>query len=154
GRNAKRCTNETAKHRAIDEAHRIIREAYQVIAPTSETITWGVAKEKLRQGMATDGKRPRTIGGYLETLDQLIEMFQLAKGPADITDRMAGDFKIRYGSGARTSRRKKRGGEEESPEEARARAAKSLDSRLRTLKAVFTWFVRLKLVDKNPFEGV
>jgi integrase len=149
GKYAKRCTNEAVKHRAIGEAHRIVLEAYRVIAPTSDTITWDHAKETLSKEMTADGKRPRTIGGYLETLDKLISMFPLAKGPADVTARMAGDFKVRYGSAGKTSRKKGEGGVE-----GEARAAKSLDSRVRTLKAVFSWFARLKIVDENPFEGV
>jgi hypothetical protein len=63
GRKVKRATGETAKHRAIEQAHRIILEAYKVKAPTSETITWETAKEMLREAMAADGKRPRTVGG-------------------------------------------------------------------------------------------
>src|SRR3954469_7603953 len=61
GRKVKRATNEKVKHRAIEQAHRIILEAYQVIAPTSETITWEVAKAKLREAMTADGKRPATV---------------------------------------------------------------------------------------------
>jgi integrase len=153
GRKVKRSTEESIKHRAIDAAHRIILEAYHQTAPTSETITWDVAKEKLRTAMESDGKRPRTIGGYVETLDKLIAMFQLAKGPADITDRMANDFKVRYGSGTKISARKKK--KDDEPAEApKPRQAKSLDSRVRTLKAVFGWFAKLRLIEKNVFEGV
>jgi hypothetical protein len=32
--------------------------------------------------MEADGKRPRTVGGYIETLDKLLAMFPLAKGPS------------------------------------------------------------------------
>jgi integrase len=34
------------------------------------------------------------------------------------------------------------------------RVKKSLDSRIRTLKAVFAWFKHLRLVDANPFDKV
>jgi integrase len=150
GKKVKRSTAETVKHRAIDAAHRLILEAYNQMAPTSETITWDVATARLRTAMESDGKRPRTIGGYVETLNKLIAMFTLAKGPADITERMANDFKIRYASGAKSSTKKKKNDEEPST----PRRAKSLDSRVRTLKAVFGWFAKLKLVEKNVFEGV
>src|SRR5205814_2058156 len=111
-----------------------ILENYEQIAPTSETVTWIGAKEKLQAAMLADGKRPKTVKGYLETLDKLIDMFPLARGPVDVTDRMAGDFKTKYASGKFTRKRKVKKGEEAA---AYARAAKSLDSRIRTLKAVF-----------------
>jgi hypothetical protein len=56
--------------------------------------------------MEADGKRERTVGGYLETLDKLIALFPLARGPADITDRMAGDFKVKYAGGLFTRKKK------------------------------------------------
>src|SRR5437016_10606884 len=43
-----------------------------------------------------DGKRPTTIHGYLETIKTLKEMFPQARGPADVSTRMASDFKRRY----------------------------------------------------------
>jgi hypothetical protein len=82
GRRLERSTNATKKVDAIDEAHRLILEEYEQIAPSAETFTWEVAKDKLQEGMAADGKRPKTIKGYRETLDKLIAMFPLAKGPA------------------------------------------------------------------------
>src|SRR5438552_13179152 len=107
---------------------------------------WDAAKEKFREGMESDGKRSATIKGYLETLNKLIVMFPLAKGPADITERMAGDFKTKYAKGKFKRKRVLKDGEEA---EEYARRIKSLDSRLRTLKAVFTWFKKLRLVDAN-----
>ena len=46
--------------------------------------------------MSADGKRPATVKGYLETLDKLVLMFPVAKGPADVSAQMAADFKERY----------------------------------------------------------
>lgn len=147
-RRLEKSTGQRKKPDAIDAAHRLILEEYGQVAPSSEKIDWEAAKEKLTTAMQADGLRPRTVGGYVETLDKLIEMFPLAKGPADVTDRMAGDFKARYASGRFT--RKKNATQEDT----RARKAKSLDSRIRTLKAVFGWFLKLKLVNGNPFEKV
>ncbi len=146
-----RSTGVMKKHEAIGEAHRIILEEYQQIAPTSATVTWEVAKAKLEEAMLADGKRPKTIHGYLETLDKLIAMFPLAKGPADVNERMSADFKLKYGR--QTFIRKRRLKEGEQAEEY-ARKAKSLDSRIRTLKAVFGWFKQIRLVDANPFEKI
>jgi site-specific recombinase XerD len=151
GKYARVSTGQSKKPPAIDAAHRLILEEYQQVAPSSETVTWDAAKERLRSAMAADGKRPRTVGGYLETLDKLIATFKLAKGPADITDRMAGDFKEKYASGTFTRRRNLKAGERAT---GYARRSKSLDSRIRTLKAVFAWFKKLRLVDANPFEKV
>jgi integrase len=151
GQRVLRSTKTLKKVDAIGAAHQIILEEYGQVAPSSEAVTWAVAKEKLKAAMEAEGKRPKTVKGYLETLDKLAGMFPLAKGPADITDRMAGDFKTKYASGQFTRKRKLKAGEQ-AP--AYRRRLKSLDSRLRTLKALFGWFVKLRLVDANPFEKV
>ena len=151
GRYARISTGQSKKVQAIGAAHRLILEDYQQIAPTSKSVTWDVAKERLTAAMTADGKRPRTIGGYIETLDKLIAMFRLAKGPADVTDRMAGEFKEKYAGGRFT---RKRNVPEGDVANTQARKAKSLDSRIRTLKAAFGWFQKLRIVDSNPFEDV
>jgi integrase len=153
GRRVMRSTGQTKKSspQTIDAAHRIVLEEYGQVAPSSGKVTWEDAKGKLAEAMAADGKRPRTVQGYLETLDKLIAMFPLAKGPVDVSDRMAGDFKTKYAAGRFTRRRRLKKGEEAPT---RARKTKSLDSRIRTLKAAFGWFKSLRLVDANPFKGV
>jgi integrase len=55
--------------------------------------------------------------------------------------------------GARRFSRKKRLAKGETAP-AYDRTTKSLDSRIRTLKAVFGWFVSLRLLEANPFENV
>ncbi|HVS39667.1 MAG TPA: hypothetical protein VMS17_29190 [Gemmataceae bacterium] len=151
GRYARMSTGQSKKVEAIDAAHRLILEEYQQIAPTSESVPWVVAKNRLTAAMTADGKRPRTIGGYIETLDKLIAMFPLAKGPADVTDRMAGDFKVKYAGGRFTRKRNVPTGCNANTQ---SRKAKSLDSRIRTLKALFGWFKKIRVVDSNPFEDV
>jgi integrase len=146
----KASTGRTRKADAIEGAHRLILEHFEQIAPASERMDWAAAVAKLREAMLADNKRPRTIKGYEETLRRLREMFPLAKGPADITDRMAGDFKRKYASGT-YSRKPSRNGE---TVPSYRRVTKSLDSRIRSLKAVFGWFKQLHLVDENPFEGI
>jgi len=112
GKRVKQSTGQCRMPGAIDAAHRLILEEYQVIAPTSETVTWSLAKERVKEAMQADGKRPKTITGYLETLDKLMAMFPLAKGPADVTDRMAGDFKTKYAVGTFSRKTRLREGEE------------------------------------------
>ena len=68
---------------AIGEAHRIIREEFGQIVPNPSTVTWEVAREKLKEAMEADGKRPRTVREYLKSLNHLQKMFSLSKGPAD-----------------------------------------------------------------------
>lgn len=151
GRRLEKSTGEAKKAAATDAAHRIIQEEYGEVAPTSESVTWEAAKARLQEAMAADGKRPRTVAGYLETLDKLIAMFPRASGPADVTDRMAAEFKERYAKGRFTRKRKVMPGQ---PAPDHARKLKSLDSRIRTLKAVFSWLKDIRLVTANPFEGV
>jgi site-specific recombinase XerD len=146
-----RSTGTVNKVDATGEAHRIILEEYGQIAPTSATVPWEVAKAKLEEGMLADSKRLKTIKGYLETLDKLIVLFPLANGPADISDKMAEDFKEKYGRSPFTRKRRLKEGERA---EEYARKAKSLDSRIRTLKAVFGWFKQMRLVEANPFEKI
>jgi integrase len=64
---------------------------------------------------------------------------------------MAGDFKRKYASTKFTRKRTVPSGEKAPTYN---RAMKSLDSRIRTLKAVFAWFKQLRLVDANPFEEI
>jgi len=114
-------------------------------------VTWEEAEEKLKEAMKADGKRPKTVAGYVETLGKLRAVFPLARGPADIGEKAAADFKTKYASGTFTRKRKVKKGEQ-AP--AYSRKTKSLDSRIRTLKAAFGWFKSLGLVESNPFENV
>src|SRR5690348_3680421 len=66
GRYVRLSTGQFKKPEAIDEAHQTIREHYEEIAPTSATVSWNVAKEKLKAAMMADKKRPKTIKGYEE----------------------------------------------------------------------------------------
>jgi integrase len=151
GRIERRSTGNKKRVDAIDAAHRIILEEYGAVAPSSETVTWEIAKQKLKEAMEADGKRPKTIKGYEETLEKLITMYPLGKGPADISNSVAEDFKIKYASGHFSRRKLPLKGDEAA---GRKRKTKSLDSRIRTLKAIFGWFVSLRLLDANPFEKV
>ena len=101
--------------------------------------------------MEADGKRPRTVKEYLKSLTWLPGMFPLAKGPADVTDRMANDFKTKYAKGVTVRKKNLKEGEKA---KAHRRKLQTLDSQLRMLKAAFGWFKQLRLVEANPFENV
>lgn len=152
GRWNEKSTGTDRKPDAIGEAHRIIQETYGQLAPTSETATWDIAAQKLTAHLNAKKIRPATVKGYLETLRRVRAVFPLCKGPADITNRHAHDFTQKYGQGTFTRKKVKEG--ETAP--AYTRKGKSLDSRLRTLKAVFTHFRTMSppLVEANPFEGI
>jgi integrase len=139
------------KATAIEEAHRLVLQEYGQIATATEKVPWETARAKLEEAMQADGKRPRTISEYLKSLKGLAGVFSFAKGPADISDRMARDFKTKYAAG-RTVRKKKLKKGEQAP--ARKRRPETLDSQLRMLKAAFSWFRNLGLVEANPFEQV
>jgi integrase len=151
GRYMKPSTGCSRKVDAIKEAHRIILEHYESVIPKMERVTWDEAKAKLEEAMLADNKRPKTIKGYIETLNRLIEMFPQTRGPGDLSEFLAYEFKVKYANGKFSRRRKKR--EDDDIGEC-ARKTVSLDSRLRTLKAVFSWFIDLHLMEKNPFEHV
>lgn len=110
-------------------------------------MTWDEAKAKLTEAMLADNKRPKTIKGYIETLDKLIAMYPQTTGPGDMSEFRALEFQVKYANG--TFRRTERDDAEEF-----ARKTKSLDSRLRTLKAVFGWFVDMHVLEGNPFDKV
>ena len=97
-------------------------------------MTWDVAKDKLSQAMQADNKRPKTIQGYIETLNRLIELYPETRGPGDISEFKALEFKVKYANGTFTRQPRKR---QDDVIAEYARKTKSLDSRLRTLKAVF-----------------
>lgn len=149
-----RTTGQIKKPDAVREANRIIKKEFgeieeEVVRNAGDD--WESVKEKLQSSMRADGKREKTIKGYVETLDKLIAVFPDIKGPAYVTADIAEEFKSKYSSGTFSRKRNLAVGEE-APEY--ARKAKSQDSRLRTLKAVFGWFVSLRLADGNPFENV
>lgn len=64
---------------------------------------------------------------------------------------LASEFKVKYANGTFSRQPKKRADDLVAQY---ARKTKSLDSRLRTLKAVFSWFVDLHLLPGNPFDNV
>lgn len=150
-RRLERSTGCERKVDAIEAAHRLILEEYGQVAPAAERMPWEAARARLEEAMLAVGKRPRTVSEYLKTLKGLAAMFPLAKGPADISERMASDFPVKYAAG-RTVRKKNLAPGEKAP--AHKRRAKTLDSQLRMLKASFMWFKKLGLVDANPFENV
>ena len=151
GRYMKPSTGRSRKVDAIEEAHRIILEHYESVIPKMERVTWDEAKAKLEEAMLADNKRPKTIQGYIETLNRLIEMFPQTRGPGDMSEFLASEFKVKYANGRFSRQPKKR---EDDVVAEYARKTKSLDSRLRTLKAVFGWFVDMHLLSGNPFEHV
>ena len=134
GKRIYRSTEEPKKAQATEEAHRIILEEYgqkQTKPKTNEAVEWQAAEDQLGHSMQSDGRRSRTIKGYLETLKRFKELFPGARGPADVSEADAEKFKEKYTA-----------------------KPKSLDSRLRTLKAVFKRFKELHFTKDNPFEGV
>lgn len=151
GRRLERSTGVARKPEALDVAHRMVLAEYAQSSPLTEPASWEVAKARLTAALAADGKRPKTINGYCETLDKVIAAFPRARGPAEVTDRMAGEFKVKYASTKFVRKRKLREGE---VAPAYQRKPKSVDGRIRTLKAVFAWFESLGLVDANPFECI
>lgn len=153
GTRLEKSTGATKKHDAIGAAHQLILEEYEQIVLTSETIDWETAATRLASTLKAHGNRPKTITGYIETLNKLRAVFPLAKGPIDISERHAADFKTKYGGGTFSRRRKVKEGE---TAPTYSRKGKSLDSRIRTLKAVFEHFRTMTppLVESNPFAAV
>ncbi|HEY7328607.1 MAG TPA: hypothetical protein VH592_13265 [Gemmataceae bacterium] len=151
GRYAKPATGCSKKIDAINAAHKIILGHYEEVIPKMERVTWEEAKEQLTEAMLADNKRPKTIQGYIETLNRLIEMYPETRGPGDMSEFKALQFKVKYASGTFSRKPRKR---EDDVVAEYARKTKSLDSRLRTLKAVFRWFVDMHLLPNNPFDKV
>jgi integrase len=151
GGRPERSTGCIKKVDAVEEAHRIILGDFGQVVPTSEAVTWEVARTRLKDAMLADGKRARTVNAYLEALRRLTDLFPLAKGPADVTDSMAGEFKTKYANGRTIRKKRLKKGEKA---KGHPRRPETLDSRLRMLKASFGWLRKLQLVDSNPFEHV
>jgi site-specific recombinase XerD len=151
GGRPERSTGCAKKVDAIGAAHRIILEEFGQVTPTTEPVTWEVAREKLREAMEADGKRPRTIKEYLKSLGHLTKMYPLSRGPADISASIAGDFKTKYAKGVTIRKKNLKEGEKA---KAHRRRPETLDSQLRMLKAAFGWLVKLRLAEANPFEKV
>src|SRR5579884_1478499 len=144
-------TGRARKADAIEEAHRIILEEFGHISPPAERMPWEEARARLEEAMLADGKRPRTVKEYLKSLKHLADLFPLAKGPADISPGIAEHFKTKYATGRTIRKKRLKKGE---VAKSHRRRPETLDSQLRMLKAAFTWFVRLRLAEANPFEKV
>ncbi len=144
-------TGRTREPDAGERAHQIIREKFNATVATSETVPWEVAEARLAKAMEAENCSSVTVCGYLGTLRQLKTLFPMAKGPADVTDRMASDFRERYGQTAFTRKRKLKEGEIVPTYQ---RKAKSSQTRIRSLKAIFGRFAKMKLVAANPFAEI
>jgi integrase len=136
---------------AISEAHRLIMQEFNQTGQAVEKVGWEEARERLREAMVADGKRGRTVKEYLKSLKIVAAMFPLVKSPSGISARMAEAFKTKYASGVTVRKKKLKEGEKP---RGHKRRPETLDSQLRMLKAAFTWFVKLGLVEGNPFENV
>lgn len=146
-----RSTGRIKKADAISEAHRIILEEFGPAAATLEAVPWEAAREKLKEAMEADAKRPRTVAEYLKSLKRLPQMFPQTQGPSDVTPDMASDFKTNYAKGVTVRKKKLKRGEKA---KLHRRRPETLDSQLRMLKAAFGWLVHLRLAVANPFERV
>lgn len=153
GRRLEKSTGVAKKPDAYDEAKRIILDEYEQLVAAGETVTWVLATEKLKAKLIAQHNRPITIRGYVETLGHLRVMFPTCGGPSDITERHAEEFKVKYGQGLYTRKRKLKK-DEVAP--LYGRKAKSLDTRIRTLKAVFEHMLSMHppIVKDNPFSNV
>ncbi|MFL5328646.1 MAG: tyrosine-type recombinase/integrase [Gemmataceae bacterium] len=134
GKRVFRSTDQSKKAQANEAAQEKILEEYgqkQPLKPQRhEGVEWEQAEDQLKHSMEADGRRPRTIKGYIETLTRFKGLFP-SRGPAEVTEDDAERFKEKYQA-----------------------KPKSLDSRLRTLKAVFKRFKELHITKENPFEDV
>ena len=89
GGRPERSTGCVKKPDAIEEAHRLILEECSQTGPVIEGVSWDAAKQAIKEAMEADGKRSRTIGGYIETISRFTELFPATQGPADATEKMA-----------------------------------------------------------------
>lgn len=130
-----RSTKEQKKNRAIDSAHRIIREEYDPNLALDDP-DWKEAEETLVELLEAKKLREATIIDYVSTLHTLRDMFPRIHGPGHISSRMAERYK------------KNRLDTGYSPW--------TVKGNLNTLSIIYRkWFVKAgKVVNDNPFEDI
>jgi integrase len=115
--------------------------------------------------MHANNNRERTIEDYLDTITVLRAVYPTSRGPADITLEQAKAFKSSYQAQGYVRQKKSepkiwkgRGRKPKARPEpvAHARAARTVDSRLRKLRSLWgRWFIQeLGYVTANPWQGV
>lgn len=99
GRPRERSTKEPNQKRARDATIALIIDEYTP-RTTIRSVTWDEADAVMVQHMKGQNLRPRTIDDYRMVIRKLRAAFPEARGPADITESMAKQYKIaRIGEG-------------------------------------------------------
>src|SRR5262249_28220689 len=128
-------------------------------------VTWDEAVAALAGRMRANNNRERTVEDYLDTLVVLRAVYPDSRGPGDITPELARALKVDYQARGYVRRKARepwvwngRGRKPKPRPEpaAHARAARTVDSRLRKLRVIWRrWFIQeLGYVAANPWEGV
>lgn len=98
GKRWDKTTRETNRKAAADAAVQVIVETYQPPKPepkpeATATTTWEEAETAITKAMTAANLRPSTIHDYKRCLSNLRQHFPDSKGPADITDAQAHQYK-------------------------------------------------------------
>lgn len=135
GQRVERSTKCASLKRARDAAVLLIEEEYSPKV-SIDSVRWDDAIEKIKAAMRAHNLRDRSVQDYEETVGVLREMFPASQGPADFTEPLAKQFKLR---------RQQEG-----------KSAYTVANDLNTLSVVWhKWLMReCGLVSTNPWEFV
>jgi|GEM_PF-3980394 len=136
GKRKEKSTRESTKRRATDAAIAIVEEDYTPKHEPIKNPSWDDAIKEMKRYMAANNLRPRTIDQYGVPIQGLRNAFPDTNGPAEVTPKMAQEFKVlRLEAG---------------------RAARTVKGDICNLKTVYGhwWRDTCQIVDTNPFEHV
>ena len=94
GSRKERSTQERSEKRARDAAAAIVRDEYAIRKAHVESIPWEKVISTMIRHMNGNKLRPRTVEDYELALDNLRAVFPQTKGPDEIDEKMAEQYKL------------------------------------------------------------
>ncbi len=137
-------TGRRTEHEAWVEAAKIVNEAYRpTIRATAKNVTWEIVLEEL----PTEADlRSRSVEMYCEAVANL-KKYVATKGPGDITEEKAKQFRREYESKPYT-KSKKEGAKEYK------RSPQTVYNALHRLCCLWTHLAKMKYANSNPWKAV
>ncbi len=138
----KRDTKLASMEKAKQAANAILTEVFAIRERIAEVVSWDDAAQRMKEKASSDGRRAPTVDYYSKLIRRIREFYPESKGPVDITQEMAEQWKAKFSSVL--TRRKK------------LPSQHTVFSLINGFSALWqTWFVEeLEVCTSNPWRKV